>query len=41
MRVVITGAGGFVGRLILARLLARGDSVAALDTAPGSIPRRG
>lgn len=38
MRVVITGAGGFIGREIAARLLARGDSVVAIDTAAGGIP---
>ena len=36
--IVVTGAGGFVGREIVARLLARGDTVVALDTAGGGIP---
>jgi len=38
MRVVITGAGGFVGREIVSRLLARGDSVVALDSSVAAIP---
>lgn len=38
MRIVVTGAGGFVGREIVQRLLARGDSVVGIDTAAGGIP---
>jgi D-erythronate 2-dehydrogenase len=38
MRIVITGAGGFVGREIVSRLLARGDQVVGMDTAAGGIP---
>ncbi|MBC2664916.1 NAD-dependent epimerase/dehydratase family protein [Novosphingobium flavum] len=38
MRVVVTGAGGFVGRQIVERLLARGDQVTAMDMAAGGIP---
>lgn len=38
MRVVVTGAGGFVGREIIGRLLARGDSVVGVDMHPGGIP---
>ncbi|MBS0477277.1 MAG: NAD-dependent epimerase/dehydratase family protein, partial [Proteobacteria bacterium] len=38
MRIVITGAGGFVGRQIAQRLLARGDSVVGIDTSAGGIP---
>ncbi|MGF1447182.1 MAG: NAD-dependent epimerase/dehydratase family protein [Pikeienuella sp.] len=33
MRVLVTGAGGFLGRHLVARLLARGDRVTALDLA--------
>lgn len=38
MRIVITGAGGFVGRQIVSRLLARGDEVVGIDTIAGGIP---
>ena len=38
MRIVVTGAGGFVGREIVNRLVARGDTVVALDSAVGGIP---
>ena len=38
MKTVVTGAGGFVGRQIVADLLARGDDVVALDAAAGAIP---
>ncbi len=38
MKVIITGAGGFVGREIVSRLLQRGDEVVALDTVAGGIP---
>lgn len=38
MRIVVTGAGGFVGRQIIARLLARGDQVVGIDTMAAAIP---
>lgn len=38
MRIVITGAGGFVGRQIVARLLARGDQVVGIDSQASGIP---
>jgi D-erythronate 2-dehydrogenase len=38
MRIAVTGAGGFVGRELIARLLARGDDVAGIDTLAGGIP---
>ncbi|MFM5954844.1 MAG: NAD-dependent epimerase/dehydratase family protein [Novosphingobium sp.] len=38
MRIVITGAGGFVGRQIVDRLLAQGDTVVGIDTQAGGIP---
>jgi D-erythronate 2-dehydrogenase len=38
MRVVITGAGGFVGREIVKRLLVRGDQVVGIDTVVAAIP---
>lgn len=38
MRIVITGAGGFVGRQIVDRLLAQGDAVVGIDTQAGGIP---
>lgn len=37
MRVVVTGAGGFVGREIVQRLLVRGDQVVGIDTMAGGI----
>ena len=40
MKVVVTGAGGFVGRELIARLLARGDTVIGLDSHGGGIPAR-
>lgn len=40
MKVVVTGAGGFVGRELIARLLARGDTVIGLDSHGGEIPTR-
>ena len=36
--VVVTGAGGFVGRELVAWLLARGDRVTGIDTLAGGIP---
>lgn len=38
MKILITGAGGFVGRQIVGRLLVRGDEVVALDTQASAIP---
>lgn len=38
MHVIVTGAGGFVGRHLVERLLARGDSVTGIDTQAGAIP---
>ncbi|MEZ5742821.1 MAG: NAD-dependent epimerase/dehydratase family protein [Sphingomonadaceae bacterium] len=38
MKVLVTGAGGFVGRQLIARLLERGDEVTGLDTVAGGIP---
>lgn len=38
MRVIVTGAGGFVGRQIVSSLLQRGDQVVALDTIVSGIP---
>jgi D-erythronate 2-dehydrogenase len=38
MTIVVTGAGGFVGRALVERLLQRGDSVVALDSHPAGIP---
>ena len=40
MRIVMTGAGGFVGRQIAARLLARGDQVVGIDTFASGVPER-
>lgn len=37
MRVLVTGAAGFLGRHLVARLRARGDTVVAVDRAPGGI----
>jgi D-erythronate 2-dehydrogenase len=36
--IIITGAGGFVGRELVALLLARGDSVVALDSNTDGLP---
>lgn len=38
MTILVTGAGGFVGRQIVTRLLARGEAVVAMDTVPHGIP---
>ncbi len=38
MTIVITGAGGFVGRALVRRLVERGGSVVALDSHAGHIP---
>ncbi|WP_225007298.1 MULTISPECIES: NAD-dependent epimerase/dehydratase family protein [Novosphingobium] len=38
MKVLVTGAGGFVGRELVARLLAAGHDVTGIDTAAGGIP---
>jgi nucleoside-diphosphate-sugar epimerase len=38
MTILITGAGGFVGRQIVARLLRQGADVVAMDTVAGGIP---
>jgi D-erythronate 2-dehydrogenase len=38
MPIIVTGAGGFVGRALVRRLLARGDDVVALDSHAGQIP---
>lgn len=38
MKVVVTGAGGFVGRELIWRLLERGDTVVGLDSHGGGIP---
>lgn len=38
MHVVVTGAGGFVGRELVARLLASGHAVTGIDTHAGGIP---
>lgn len=38
MAVVITGAGGFVGRRLVAMLVARGEQVVGIDTVAGGIP---
>jgi nucleoside-diphosphate-sugar epimerase len=39
MTIVITGAGGFVGRQLASRLLASGKAVTGIDTHAGGIPR--
>jgi D-erythronate 2-dehydrogenase len=38
MTIIVTGAGGFVGRALVRRLLERGDTVVALDSHAGHIP---
>lgn len=38
MRIVITGAAGFVGRQLVNRLIKRGDTVVGVDTAAAGIP---
>ncbi len=38
MTIIITGAGGFVGRALVRRLLARGDAVVALDQSLDALP---
>jgi D-erythronate 2-dehydrogenase len=38
MTVVVTGAGGFVGRRLVELLLERGESVVGIDSAAGAIP---
>ena len=38
MKVIVTGAGGFVGRHLVRQLLARGDQVTGIDSAAGGIP---
>jgi nucleoside-diphosphate-sugar epimerase len=38
MTIIVTGAGGFVGRQLIARLLAAGEKVVGMDTQAGGIP---
>jgi D-erythronate 2-dehydrogenase len=38
MAIIVTGAGGFVGRALVRRLLARGEDVVGVDLRPEGIP---
>jgi D-erythronate 2-dehydrogenase len=38
MPIIVTGAGGFVGRQLVARLIAAGESVVGMDSVAGGIP---
>lgn len=38
MRIIVTGAGGFVGRHLVGKLLERGDDVTGIDTLADGIP---
>ncbi len=38
VKIIVTGAGGFVGRHLVRKLLARGDDVVGLDTVADGIP---
>jgi len=38
MTIIVTGAGGFVGRALVDRLLARGETVVGVDIRPEGIP---
>lgn len=38
MKIIVTGAGGFVGRHLVGMLLARGDQVVGIDTVAAGIP---
>ena len=38
MKIIVTGAGGFVGRHLVRKLLARGDDVVGLDNVADGIP---
>ena len=38
MPIIVTGAGGFVGRQLVSLLLARGDAVVGIDSQTGGIP---
>jgi D-erythronate 2-dehydrogenase len=38
MRIVVTGAGGFVGRELVSRLVGAGHAVTGLDTMPADLP---
>jgi D-erythronate 2-dehydrogenase len=38
MAIIVTGAGGFVGRALVRRLLARGEDVVGVDLRPDGIP---
>lgn len=39
MTIIVTGAGGFVGRQIVARLVAQGHATVAIDSHAGAIPQ--